>query len=148
MIYQDTLLRPGEDWLEAVKTHLHSADVMIFVGTRDALDATYVQFELEFFYQRNFRRLLPIMFEGDTLAARIPSFMREIVWLIEDESALRDGPSDQVKSRLVEALQDIRLSLPSTPKTRPIRLQPEEKRRSTKENSSSSEEERSARRRS
>lgn len=117
-----------QSWLEVLQDRLRHADALILVGTRACLLSEYTVRELEFARRWNLR-ILPIMFRGSSEFADVPTFLRDIHWLQEDESALFQGPSPMAVNQVLQALEMFRESAAfDIPKIKRPRLQSEEKR--------------------
>lgn len=97
-------LSPGSRWVEVLKDFMDRADALILVCTPEALASEWVLEEAEYFFVHG-GRVLPIVFRGATNYNEFPLFLRSILSVQEDISALRKGPSQDALVRLVDALE-------------------------------------------
>jgi internalin A len=120
-------ISPGSQWVNAVQDLLNRADVLILVGTAEALASEWVLEEVRYFRARG-GRILPIVFRDAIDVDAIPPFLQDINWLTEDQSALSKGPSALALKRLVEALDWVLSEdRPTLSKPRPARPRPEKR---------------------
>ncbi len=124
-VFADYNMIAGENWADRIQNELQRADVLIFIGTPSSFRSDYIRHELEFFHRRPDKHILPIMFGG---FHEVPLFLRDILWLKEDESALRDGPSNEAVKQLLRALEHVQESTPLIPIAKPPRPKQVEKR--------------------
>jgi hypothetical protein len=103
----------GSRLVNVVEDLIKRADVLILVGTPGAFASRWVLEEAQYFYSLG-RRILPIAFRDTVSWDTIPFFLRDIMWLQEDGSAISTGPSELALSRLVAALNRVRLEAPPT----------------------------------
>ena len=79
-------------WTDILRSEVQRADVLIFIGSRDALWSKWKQAEWEFFCRDSTRSVIAIIFRSIIPPAEISSPLLASL-LIEDESALSVGPS-------------------------------------------------------
>ena len=96
-------LTPGSLWAATIRDSLQQADVLILIGSPNALRSRSVQSEVDFFLHRR-GRIIPIMFPDAMTREEIPPGLHEINWIIEHQSALQKGPSEEAIQLILKAL--------------------------------------------
>jgi internalin A len=92
-------------WLDAITGLLDRADLVVLVGTYRALVSQEVLYEVR--YSRLHDRLIfPIVFRYTDFAL-LPPYLRDINFLLEQESTLQTGPSRRALNSLVQTLRSI-----------------------------------------
>ena len=105
-VYVDQTSRAGALWTDILRNEVQSADVLIFIGSPDALRSQWKQAELEFFLRDSTRLVIAITFPDFVVRYKDLSFLhsRASNCLIEEESALGVGPSPATLQNLLAEL--------------------------------------------
>ncbi|HET8774519.1 MAG TPA: COR domain-containing protein [Thermoanaerobaculia bacterium] len=110
----------GDSWAEAIRRRMARADAVIYVGTPQALKSDSVEAEISVAKARDIT-VIPLIFEGVS-ASRLPDYIREYQFIIEDARALDVGPSPRVLDKLLRALPAVQATR-ATPQHQAERLQ-------------------------
>ena len=119
-------VRPGDDWADRIQGALHSADILILIGTPGALRSNWIESEISYRHHTH-GRIIPIIFRELSPTHIMPLWLREIMWLQEDADALLKGPSHRAIEMLLAAIDRIVISEPP-PSKKPLRSLAQEKR--------------------
>ena len=97
-------------WLESIRNFITHVDVVILIGSPQAMRSNYLRNEVEFFQRQKRGLLLPILFVDNALPAAIPFEMQEYRWLREHKQALLRGPTMEVMQNIRRFFKDYHLS--------------------------------------
>ena len=107
-------LRPGDNWVEKIRDMVQRADALIYLVTPDALHSDVMRSELEF-AESHRSRIIPIVFHGLTEFDNLPRALIYREFLVENQSALTNGPSPRVFYLLISSLRQSQEYQPRDP---------------------------------